>query len=1041
MTGVTMKSAFLLLTFGICRLASAQTSGSGHVQLDIATYQELVQKAGDKRPPAPVGYALGTASVEVEVGEGSPPSAEVRTRVSIEILEERWVLVPVLSAGTAVAQVLLDGNEVQLVPTPHGLALGTDQLGTRKLELVYHVGAAASENGFSLAVPVPAAASIQLSGHLPGSFADVAVIPSAGLKTSDDGGNTAIAATIPTTTAVHLSWRLPITQGAVVSRASYRGDLQKAAMVFRAELGVELFGQGPEAVPLFPSSVTLTDVQVDGRPAAIVVQGERFVTLVRGRGLHKVTVAFEAPVVSDDGPPSIELQLPSVPVSRFELRLPGRKEVSAEPAASVTTSGGGGGTTAVLFVPLTETLRLTWSEAVPDSVRTDTRANAGLYHAAWAEEGVLYVRALVEYEVTSGKTSQLTLEVPAEVAVNRVESASGGIADWRVTKQGRSQLLSIFLDHELEGTLQFEVAGERLLSGHHSGDEVGVPLLRAIGVHRQRGMLALLSTKELALKPAETKDKDVSRVGENQLPAWVRQAIEMTIAHTYKYGENPPALYVQTTSPEKRLGKVDAQVDTLVSLGDVSLKGAATVELNIKSGTIDTLAFELPAGVNLLNLAAPSLRTPHKVGATDRGQLIELQFTQEMEGQVRVELSYERILTDKEAEISVPALHVVGAEIEQGRIAVEALTAVEVQPASVEQLSTVDIMDLPQQLVLKTTNPILLAYKYAHAEPPPKLVLKIARHKEIEVQSATIDEARYSTLYTRDGLAVTTARFTVRNSRKQFLKVALPEGSEVWSALVDGKPEKPAMEGEGRGASQVLIKIINSTQGFVVELVYATPVSRISGLGTVSGRLPRPDMVVTASHWSVYLPEGLSYGEPKSNMEVSEDGEPVSREAMQAGMGEGAGGSAVEPPRLAVPNAGVLFRFEKLYANRADEEAEFSIPYASGGGAFVAHVLMALATLVFWAALFFAWRGHARLQRRYAAGIAGGAALVVLVITTYLGTSPWTAFGVTGLIAAVIAARALRGLYARRKASRPPPPKPPPSAPTPTEKTEQAQST
>ncbi len=85
-----------------------------------------------------------------------------------------------------------------------------------------------------------------------------------------------------------------------------------------------------------------------------------------------------------------------------------------------------------------------------------------------------------------------------------------------------------------------------------------------------------------------------------------------------------------------------------------------------------------------------------------------------------------------------------------------------------------------------------------HVDPPYKLSLAIARHKEIDVQSATIDRSHYRTLFTRDGLAVTTAQFTVRNSRKQFLKITLPEGSTVWSAFVNGKAEKPALGENGQ---------------------------------------------------------------------------------------------------------------------------------------------------------------------------------------------------------------------------------------------------
>ena len=132
-------------------------------------------------------------------------------------------------------------------------------------------------------------------------------------------------------------------------------------------------------------------------------------------------------------------------------------------------------------------------------------------------------------------------------------------------------------------------------------------------------------------------------------------------------------------------------------------------------------------------------------------------LTQEIEGQFRVEVTYEQILTDTDldSDVNVPTLSVSGADIEQGRVAVEALTAAEVRPVAADQLTAVNIDELPRQLVLRTTNPILLAYKYSRREPPPRLVLSVTRHGRIETQEAAIDRADYHTLVTSDGLSVT----------------------------------------------------------------------------------------------------------------------------------------------------------------------------------------------------------------------------------------------------------------------------------------------
>ena len=68
----------------------------------------------------------------------------------------------------------------------------------------------------------------------------------------------------------------------------------------------------------------------------------------------------------------------------------------------------------------------------------------------------------------------------------------------------------------------------------------------------------------------------------------------------------------------------------------------------------------------------------------------------------------------------------------------------------------------------------------------------------------------------------------------------------------------------------VLIKIINSSQGFPVTLIYQTPVGKLGTMGRVTAALPVPDMVVTHTYWNVFLPDGFSYGRPRTDMDVVE---------------------------------------------------------------------------------------------------------------------------------------------------------------------------
>lgn len=995
--------------------ADPATVSSGTVELPRGVYDRLV--AQSQLPPrvprgAPVGWAPGTATVTVEVdGDGA---ATVNAQLQVQVLEDEWTLVPLLPLGTAVESARVGGRneqEVTLVSEGGALSWGVRQAGRYQLSFTYRAEARTSDDGRSLALPLPRASSVKLSGTLPGTGHDVAVIPAAGLRVGVRGGRTWFETTLPSADGVLVAWRLPGKKSHVVSRADYRGSLDAAgssrgAVQWTGTYAVEIFDDGAVTLPLLPQSVTLSQLEIDGVEAPILVQDGRFATVVRGRGRHVVRVGFETAVEGGEGPPEVHLRIPSVPVSRFELRLPGRKEVAMTPGSTVdsTVSGAASGETtiAVAHAPLTESVTLRWTEAVPEDVRAETRVDVGLYHAAWAEEGILVVDALADFDVRRGEISTVTLRVPPDVQVDSVQAATDGegggapsaVADWRLLKprDDGSRDLEIFLDRKIDRRMVVSVKYGLSLPRPASDGEtaadaeaVTLPLLAAPGSRRQRGMAALLATRDRTLQPADGEEDDgAGRVGENQLPAFVRQALALPVAHTYKYVDAPPVLRVRAAVPERDAGRFDVQIDTLVSLGEVTLRAQATVDVRVKSGVVEALELSLPAGVQLLSLTGPSVRqhtlSDETADGAGEARSLEVEFTQEMDGQFRLEAAYELILADGESAVGVPILGAPGAEVEQGRLAVEALSAVEVQPAEVEQLTALDIAELPRQLVLRTTHPILHAYKYVHAESPPRLALRVTRHALESVQEAAIDEAEYATLYTRDGLAVTRARFRVRNSREQFLELRLPEESEIWSVSVDGRGAKPARKKDDESDEQgprYLIQIIHSTRGFPVEVVFQTRVGPIRGLGTVRGVLPRPEILVTRTRWDVYLPDGVDYREPAGNLELVAAASPVDQGRMEQELAADGPEAQSDSLQLEVPLRGVHFAFEKLYANQDDRQVGFSIPYASGAGARLAGLGVVVSTLLLWTGLALGVRGRRRAYALVALGLVG---LLVLVL-------------------------------------------------------------
>ncbi|MEM9067936.1 MAG: hypothetical protein AAGE52_05495 [Myxococcota bacterium] len=914
--------AMLAVALGVPLLTSAQES-EGAVHLPLSTYHELAGGGSSEGAPR---YALANMRLEVTVDDAR---ATVVARATVRTFGEDWVLVPLPAVG-GIVRAKVGSAPAELVERAGVLGFPAHGAGTHELEWTYHTSAVRHESGWALALPTGGAGA-ELSAVFRGGVESPLVMPAGSVSTTRSGSDTRLTATVPAGAQAQISWRADA--GSVtLSRARYQGEVVGESMRFSVEMSAELEGSRRVLVPLFPATVALESISVDRTEAAISVENGRFVVPIRGAGRHRIQAVFLVPIARDSGLPSVNLSIASTPVSRFELQLPGDREVEVSPGAGVLSTRRGEDTVARFSVPMSEQVRIQWSEAVPETNEAiETRAHAEIVHVVRPDDGVLGMRAIVTYAISRGAMRRAEVRLPPGVQVNAVENAEGVISDWRVTGEGNDRTLTVYLDREVEGSLALDVHYERAWPvATRTTDEFSVPLLRALGVHRQRGMVALLAMNELTLEPRDAAH--VTRVGDNQLPTHVRDQLQATVAHTYRYLDEAPVLSAVGATREPEPARFDAQVDTLVSLGDVSTTVASQIEVDVKSGSLSELTLEVPEGLNVLEVSAPSLR---RYVLEDGGQL-RVELTQPMEGRFTIELLCDRV-TGQEEELAMPLLGVAGAEVERGRVGVEALAAFQVDMASAENLSPIDVRELPEPLLLRTDNPILHAYRYAQADAPPRFSVRITRHQEISTRHATVEEARYGTLYTRDGVAVTTARFVVRNRNQQFLRVQLPPDSEVWSARVDGREQTPALEaGSDEDEPTVLLNIVSAADAFEVVLTYSTRTSELGTAGRLSAQLPALDIVVTRTLWEVLLPAGVTYAAPSGSLTTVEGGGYGGFQRVQI---EDESGNASE---------GVRYVFSQMYVGSDDEVASFSIPYARGWGAFVARGLSGLGALLLW---------------------------------------------------------------------------------------------
>ncbi len=404
----------------------------------------------------------------------------------------------------------------------------------------------------------------------------------------------------------------------------------------------------------------------------------------------------------------------------------------------------------------------------------------------------------------------------------------------------------------------------------------------------------------------------------------------------------------------KKTARIYAEVQTLASIGEGVLRSTTTIQHSILFAGVDNLHYELPKGMTVLDVRGAGIRDWK---LAEDGKLdVLLNFAAEGAYVLTVEL--ERTVADDSKDLAAPIVVPIGAERTKGYLGIESRGNLEIAATEVTEATAIDVRTLPAAILGITDQPLLLGYKYLGSRP--KVELATGSHAEVDVLVTLLDQTQARTMWTREGRRLTSVTYQVRNNRRQFLRIELPKGAELWSAAVGGKGVQPAKAKDGR----VMVPLLRSQEqggiltSFVVEVVYIESGKAVdsSGRGRFEAKLPVPDVPSTYVAWTVYSPEGAKVGRfshdgslrhvkhlsnpipsvPTQTIQAPANGEMAAQDEMQAyktpagnastpATGGAAMGQGAAPVLVNLPLTGVATHYEKLLALGEPLEVTFKV--------------------------------------------------------------------------------------------------------------------
>ncbi|MBI5722922.1 MAG: hypothetical protein HZA50_03110 [Planctomycetes bacterium] len=336
---------------------------------------------------------------------------------------------------------------------------------------------------------------------------------------------------------------------------------------------------------------------------------------------------------------------------------------------------------------------------------------------------------------------------------------------------------------------------------------------------------------------------------------------------------------------ERRRPRLNSVSIGLVSLLPTRLIGDWTVAYEITRASTRTLYLlsDKVLGQNLRlecaeavisekTVVAPGPQTLALDPATaSRYNLWRLTLDGQAKGILRIQVHYEIPLPAGEFE--APLIRQAGAAQAAEMLAIQASEelAIQVRSAGVKDMDSVDLPALPARagrilyaMQLESPGEGQSATRPAADAVSIKLSTRI--HDNYKIPSSLAVSAKYVTYIDNDASQRTQVNFVLASSSMQFLPVALPAGSELWSLQIDGAPVKPKKDRQ----DVYLAPMPAGKPSVAVRVVYASPAQPGAGLDKLKlAAVTIPGVQMNTVDWKVYPPAGYRIVKQDSKLEIS----------------------------------------------------------------------------------------------------------------------------------------------------------------------------
>src|SRR5467141_2555909 len=301
---------------------------------------------------------------------------------------------------------------------------------------------------------------------------------------------------------------------ATLTRVDYDLRIDGELASGRASLTVDVLKDGWVRVPI-PADLLVREARLDGKlvslvPGAAGKAGGQLSALLSHPGRAVLLLDIAIPVAAATREERITLSSTVSGVTRASVQLP-RQGVDVRLTGGLLSGKSESATESkwIAYGRGNESLSFAWRRKTEDHRATQSlRMRGSLTQLLGLGEDSTSINAEVNLEVTQGAARFASVQIPDRVTVNQVLGAM--VADWEV----KANELTVKFLEPVEQNARFVVAAE---TRSPREGQIGIPLLRLLGVERETGGVAVevLGAGEIKdLKSEGLDSADATDLGE-----------------------------------------------------------------------------------------------------------------------------------------------------------------------------------------------------------------------------------------------------------------------------------------------------------------------------------------------------------------------------------------------------------------------------------------------------------------------------------------------------------------------------------------------